>query len=482
MRTRRPSHLLRTARRRRQSAAALLTVLVAMMLMSLMLFEFQYQATVERRLAYNELSQLQAYYLAKSGARIGLLRVALFGRALKSPQFKSFPGGAASVRPYLDMIWNLPLPPFPPVASSKDKMLKEDRDNVDKVLKQTKVTDGESTHVITSEGGKINLNDLVIPVQHRNDRTNFTGQMRGAFDYTARTLYNYLENLIRESENPAEEYGNFRPEELVYAIMDWVTPGDYAYGGGNKDAFYDTQDPPYKAKRNRFYTVEELRLVKGIDDHLFEKLRGKVTVYSYSGKINLNSADKTVMKALYPDFTEDDLKRLFEFKDRNNGWISESQFVDFVANTLGRPTFKQLYNDPKNYPFTVSTDSFIIEAMGNIKRSKSSVQRVIRVGVALSGPGNGAGGSQPTGDKDKATCEAGGQKMWLPSSLLCFNRPQTMTKDVCDGYAPTFAWDGAACRPIGPDAGLTLQPLSTTPGQTPSNEPQGMKILYWRES
>jgi len=411
--------------------AALLTVLIAMMLMSLMLFEFQYQAMVERKLAYNELGQLQAYYLAKSGARIGLLRVALFGRALKSPQFKSLPGGAAAIRPFLDMIWNLPLPGFPPAAASKDKMLKADRDNADKVLKQTKIKDGESTHVITSEGGKINLNDLVVPEgPFRSDRTNFNGTMRGAFDYTARLLFFLVENLLRESENPGEEYGNLRPDELVYNIMDWVTPGDYAYGGGAKDGFYDQQDPPYKAKRNRFYTVEELRLVKGMDDHLFEKLRGKVTVYSYSGKINLNSADRVVLKALFPDFTEDDLKRLFEAKDLNNGWVSESQFVDYVSTTLGRASFKQLYNDPKTYPFTVGTDSFIIESMGALRRSKSSVQRIIRVGVSISSTGTGS--AQPQNFADKASCEAGGARVWLPASFLCFVRPQTMSKEGCE--------------------------------------------------
>ena len=45
-----------------------------MMIITIMLFEFQYSAMVERKLAYNELNQLQALYLAKAGARIGLLR------------------------------------------------------------------------------------------------------------------------------------------------------------------------------------------------------------------------------------------------------------------------------------------------------------------------------------------------------------------------------------------------------------------------
>ena len=94
--------------------AALLTVLVAMMIISIMLFEFQYSSMVEQKLAFNEVNQLQAYYLAKSGVRIGLLRIALYGRAKRAPQLKQLGAGADSM---LDPIWSLPLPAFPPAST-----------------------------------------------------------------------------------------------------------------------------------------------------------------------------------------------------------------------------------------------------------------------------------------------------------------------------------------------------------------------------
>src|SRR5688572_27727990 len=98
-----------------------------MMIMSIMIFEFQYSAMIERKLAYNEINQQQAYYLAKSGVRIGLLRIALYGRARRSPAIKNVAGGI-DITPYLEMIWNLPLPPFPPDAGALGKLDKKDKD------------------------------------------------------------------------------------------------------------------------------------------------------------------------------------------------------------------------------------------------------------------------------------------------------------------------------------------------------------------
>jgi len=60
-------------------------VLIAMMIISIVLFEFQYASMIERKLSYNDLNQLQAYYLAKSGVKIGLFRLAIFNKVKKDP-------------------------------------------------------------------------------------------------------------------------------------------------------------------------------------------------------------------------------------------------------------------------------------------------------------------------------------------------------------------------------------------------------------
>lgn len=335
--------------------AALITVLVAMMIMSIVLLEFQYSAMVERKLAYNELNQIQAYYLAKSGIRIGLLRLSVYGRALANPNIKQMFGGQSLPVNYFDMIWNLPLPPFPPARMKNLAASMADKEADAKILKQTRVTDGNSSHVISSEGSKINLNYFTqIPAQYQNQRLDLNCRNPDAlYKYNACLLINLMENFLRESEDPVQEYGNLRPEEIVYNIMDWVTPGMTSFAGGNKDNYYQQLKPPYKAKRNRFYTLEELRLVKGIDEHLFSKLRPYITVYSEDGKININTATSQMIRAFYPDFTENDITKILEKRKELNGWPSESTFIDFITNTLGRNGFKTSF-DPNNSPFTTA--------------------------------------------------------------------------------------------------------------------------------
>lgn len=459
-----------------QRGAALLTVLVAMMIISIMLFEFQYASMVERKLAYNELNQLQAYYLAKSGIRIGLLRVALFGRSKNSPQIKQLTKNVPNMDSYLDAIWSLPLPAFPPSRASLSEMTATDKAEAEQTLKETKVTDGQSSHVITTEGSKINLNFLEAPPNTQRNRLNLRDKPQALHEYVAQQLINLIDGFLKESENPFEEYGNLKPEEVVMNIMDWVSPGQESFLGGNKDSFYSSLVPPYTAKGARFYTVEELKLVRGIDSHLFTKLKPHVTVYSYEGKININSSSDRVIKSLYADFTDDDITRLNEEKERIGGaWASESQFVDTIAGTLNRPGFKTLYSDPKQYPFTVGSKSFLIESIGTVKKSASSVQRVIRVAVAFTS-GSTKGGEIDFNVKDEATCNKE-RKLWNRAAQVCLFIP-TNQEQCTKANGGWESINGKMCCRF--HSSITSAPVC--PDANAKNQGQSLKVLYWNEA
>lgn len=460
--------------------AALLTVLVAMMIISIMLFEFQYSSMVERKLAYNDLNQLQAYYLAKSGIRIGLLRIALYGRAKKSPELKKMTQNIP-IDAYLDSIWSLPLPAFPPDATTIAKLDGEEQDAAEKAQKQTHVTEGKSTHVITSEAAKINLNFLEIPTNQRNQRINFQAQPKGLHEYVARMLYNLVDNIFKESEDPYDEYGNIRPEEVVLDIMDWVNTGTDRLGGGSKDAFYEQQNPPYKAKQGRFFTVDELRLVRSINERLFQKLRSYVTVYSYDGKINLNNATHAVIKAIYPDLTEDDFKRLDEEKAKNGGvWASEKVFVDFIATSLNRPNIKTLYDKPEDYPFTVSSQSFLVESMGRVSKSASAIQKLVRVAVAFTGS---RGGTVNTTLTSRAACEAKAGHAWYEyagQGGKCLVKPRDA--GACQSISGTWEQqNGQNCCIIPNTFGQNGKGCITPQDEQAAKDASAMKVLYWNE-
>ncbi len=470
--------------RPKEKGAALLTVLVAMMILTIMLFEFQYSAMVERKLAYNDLNQTQAYYLAKAGARIGLLRVALYARVKNDKRLAGMLNNP-QMGPIVEQIWQLPFPPFPPSQEAIQEMANADQGAAKTVLEQTKITEGQYSATILGESSKINLNSLILPDSQLNQRPNFSVPPTSIAMHTATMLLNLLNSFMRESDNPYEEFPDLRPEELVLDIMDWVNKGDARFQGGPKDLFYEQQNPPYKAKRNRFFSIEELRLVKGIDEHLFQKLRPHITVYSYDGKLNINNASDQLHKALYADFTDDDIKRIVERRTELGGnWGSEKAFVDFVTQTLNRNGFTTQYPNPKDYPFTVGTESFVVESLGQIQKSASSVQRTIKAAVAFSSKTGG----QIVAAATAAECAKTPGQFWRilnpPNGGECRTNPQNANE--CTSVLGDWVQQGAqnVCRitqgALGPPI---IIPSGGAGGKgAAANKASALKILSWMES
>lgn len=458
-----------------------MTVLVSLMIITIMLFEFQYAAMVERKLAYNDLNQTQAYYLAKAGARVGMLRVALYARLKTNSQIKSMLPDPNALNAFLDQIWSLPLPSFPPSAATLGKLAKSDRDAAEKVLSETKIADGNYTVTIKSESAKINLNSLIVPQNMLNQRPNFSARCTAPYLCTGQMLHNVLAKMLKDSDDPYEEYPDLRPEELVADIMDWVSPGDVRLMGGNKDGFYQALTPPYRSKKNRFFTVEELRLVRGMNEKIFQKLQPLVTVYSYDGKININSANDTLLRAIYPDFTDDDLKRLNTYKSQIGSWPSEKAFVDYITQTLGRSGLTTLYPESANYPFTTGTDSFLVESLGVIPKSASSVQRTIKAAVAFT---SAKGGTIIPGVTTEADCnKSPTTQFWNAFTNQCLTNPRN--EQECR-YNAGGGWtdDGTGrmgCRINQANSSKMVYPPPTSTGSKTAGG-NTMKILYWSES
>jgi type II secretory pathway component PulK len=457
---------------------ALLTVLVSILIMSLLTIEFQYSVAIERKLAYSDLNQLQAHYLAKSGARFALLRVALFARANKSASTPQNP--LAGAKQYLSYIWNLPIPAFPPTAAGIKKLDKADKDAAEKALEETKISVGQFAQTITNESAKINLNFLVVPQNLLNTLPGNLSLTSGSptahlVEYVARQLYNAITAIIKRSDNPNEEFGNIRPEEVVLDIMDWVNPSSANFSGGNRDSFYEQQKPPYKTKRGPFFTVEELKMVKSVEENLYNKLKPLVTVYSDQGKINLNDATNDVLRAIYPDFTDDDLNKIQEEKNKNKAWASEAAFVTFVTQTLGRTGFAQLYPDDKNYPFTVNSYSFIIEATGTIPKNKVTIQRTIKVAAALTSGGGQGGADCPK--PDPTSCDSDPACFWNPNAVKCQFRPENAQQ--CANIPASLDPTNTFCQLLVNGAPPKRVDF---PKASSAKEPNALKILYWMET
>ena len=88
---------------------------------------------------------------------------------------------------------------------------------------------------------------------------------------------------------------------IVDSILDWRDANDFHRLNGAEKDYYQSLDTPYKCKNGNFDSIDELILVKGIDLETFTKLKEIFTIYPVTGKININSASKYVLKTLKLD-------------------------------------------------------------------------------------------------------------------------------------------------------------------------------------
>jgi len=86
---------------------------------------------------------------------------------------------------------------------------------------------------------------------------------------------------------------------IAYAVIDWRDADSFfqhpQYGA--EDADYEGLKAPYESKDGPFELIDELLLVKGMDEDVFARIKDHVTVYG-EGRININTVQPAVLKAL----------------------------------------------------------------------------------------------------------------------------------------------------------------------------------------
>jgi general secretion pathway protein K len=132
--------------------------------------------------------------------------------------------------------------------------------------------DGEVSVAIEDEERKIDLNRIMLPNGNAPD------------DRRLAVFQRLLEILAID-------------RAVADAVVDWLDNDEDPRVGGAESSYYLGLPNPYRAKNDLFDTVGELRLVRGVTDEIYEKLRPFVTVSS-SGMVNINTAPKEVLMSL----------------------------------------------------------------------------------------------------------------------------------------------------------------------------------------
>ena len=163
---------------------------------------------------------------------------------------------------------------------------------------------GKVRFIIIDEMSKIQVNALVKFPKGRN------------FDDPQRVLW---DKFIRLALSSNKKFEDIEPNTIINSAKDWLDSGDDdAITGlsGAESEYYEDLEPPYPCRNGPIPHLDELALIKGVDPELYSGIKGRggisnyLTVYgkkpmgqgkiSYTGKININTAEIPVLMALLP--------------------------------------------------------------------------------------------------------------------------------------------------------------------------------------
>ncbi|NOR69135.1 MAG: general secretion pathway protein GspK, partial [Methylomarinum sp.] len=89
-----------------------------------------------------------------------------------------------------------------------------------------------------------------------------------------------------------------RQQELVSAILDWRDKDELVHTNGAEKAEYEEAGLAYQPANKDFQLIDELQMVLGMDNTIYQQLKPLITVYSKQTKVNLQVASKEVIQAI----------------------------------------------------------------------------------------------------------------------------------------------------------------------------------------
>ena len=342
---------------------ALLLTLVVVLILTSLVADLTYSSRVSAAIAANHRDRLKAYYLAKSGVEISMLRLKLD---------KIVDGTLGKKDNLTELQWAMPFS-YPLGLSLLAGNFEGEgiTQEVTEAFVQKFDAGGTFDSVITDESGRINVNAIKVTSNNPNGS------------------YFLLLNLLSLPSFKVY-FKELKPLEIVDAIVDWLDADQEARGvrSGLEDIYYQGLDRPYHAKNGPFFSLDELRLVQDMDVNLFEEIKSLVTIYPFStqvvttnnyGKLNINTAPKLVLAALfnqgYVSAPEDVAKQIVEQRDKVP-FDSVKTFLDSLQNNYGIDLEQGIIKDIQSM-LTVSSNVFRVESEGTVNKSTVKVQAVV---------------------------------------------------------------------------------------------------------
>lgn len=137
--------------------------------------------------------------------------------------------------------------------------------------------------VIRDESGKFNINNLVVD---------------GVKSAPDMEVFQRLLKLLKIDA------------DLTPALVDWLDKDNDLTANGAEDSIYLSLPEPYRAANRPMLQVSELARVRGFDATVVKRLSPYITTLPARTKLNMNSALPEIIRAYFPEVTENDATAL----------------------------------------------------------------------------------------------------------------------------------------------------------------------------
>ena len=170
--------------------------------------------------------------------------------------------------------------------------------------------------------------------------------------------------------------------DLAAAVVDWRDEDDDPGEGGAEDGYYFVHKCAYPCKNAEFEILEELFLVKGMTQEVFNKVKDSITVHG-GGAVNINTAEVPVLQAL--GMEEELIEKVIHFR---NGYDGEEATADdnvfddagTIAKTLGEKEHMTGADNSRILKLvgdgllSVGSDNFQGSSIGQLSNGRGSVK------------------------------------------------------------------------------------------------------------
>lgn len=300
---------------KRQRGVALLTVILIVSLITIAAISMRAHQEIDIRRTVNELNHAQAVMYLRGAEYLSKTVLKEDARKNKIDT--------------LDEDWATVLPPFP-------------------------VDGGTIGGVLEDLSGKFNINNLVD-----------TKGKKSLIDF--RRFQNLLIVLKLDVE-------------IADAVLDWIDKNDTPEPGGAEEGFYLGLDKQtYRTPNHLMMSTTELLRVKGINFKIFKKIRNFITALPERNSINVNTADKEVIRMISTQLSDADAEDLIKGRGKK-GYQSPADFKNHVVFTdIDKKTLVDL--DVKSDYFLLTSTAVIgqldIRMKSILKRNKNKSVTVL---------------------------------------------------------------------------------------------------------